>query len=204
VTKAKHQLGQSSGDARRQAIVSSAAHLFEQQGYATATMESIARQVGLAKPTLYHYFASKDDILFAIHEEFIDLLIERISQRTALALSPSEHLQGIVEDVLGLMHSHRGHVRVFFEHYRELPTAQQEVIREKRDAYETVVTNIIETGVADGSLRPVNPRLLSLAMFGMTNWAYQWYRTDGPLDVASLAAVFWGFLADGIVTRSHT
>ena len=191
-------LERSPSDERRQAIVASAATLFEQQGYATASMESIARQVGLAKPTLYHYFASKDDILFAIHEEFIDLLIERINERSARSLTPSEQLRGVVEDVLGLMRSHRGHVRVFFEHYRELPAAQQEVIRAKRDSYESVVTGIIESGIATGQLRPVHPRLLSLAMFGMTNWAYQWYRADGPLDVPDLAAVFWGILADGI------
>lgn len=197
-------LERSPSDERRQAIVDSAATLFEQQGYATASMESIARQVGLAKPTLYHYFASKDDILFAIHEEFIDLLIERIHERSARSLAPSEQLQGVVEDVLGLMNSHRGHVRVFFEHYRELPAAQQDVIRAKRDAYESVVTGIIESGIAAGQLRSVNPRLLSLAMFGMTNWAYQWFRADGPLDVADLAAVFWGFLADGIRSPEDT
>lgn len=186
-------------DGRRKQIVASAAQIFEHQGYASATMESIARQVGLAKPTLYHYFASKDDIFFAIHEEFIDLLIDGLAERAARGLSVTKQLREVIEDVFGLMQSHRGHVRVFFEHYRELPSEHQDIIRTKRDSYEASVRAIIDQGIADGSLREVNSRLVSLAMFGMSNWAYQWYRPDGPMDIHALADVFWEFLAGGIV-----
>ena len=75
---------------RRQQIISLAAGLFDQSGYSSTTMDDIAREVGVAKPTLYHYFPSKDDILHAIHEEFIDLLMsrhERALRRPACAPS---------------------------------------------------------------------------------------------------------------------
>lgn len=185
-------------DARRRDIVSTAAQLFETEGYATTSMERIARAVGLAKPSLYHYFASKDDILFAIHEEFINLLIDRKAQRASAQLSPAQELLEVFGDVFDLMDSHRGHVRVFFEHYRELPESQQEVIREKRDAYERSVEADVAAGIESGEFRPVQPHLVTFALFGMSNWSYQWYRSNGPLTARQIAVQFWDYLVRGI------
>ncbi|MDO8308655.1 MAG: TetR/AcrR family transcriptional regulator [Actinomycetota bacterium] len=188
-------------DVRRRDIVATAAQLFETEGFATTSMERIARAVGLAKPSLYHYFASKDDILFAIHEEFINLLVERQEQRAVARLSPPQELLEVFGDVFDLMDTHRGHVRVFFEHYRELPITQQEVIKAKRDAYERSVEAVIVAGNETGELRGVDPRLVTLALFGMSNWAYQWFRSGGPLTARQVAVQFWDYLMRGIGTE---
>lgn len=183
---------------KRREIVTTAAALFESEGYSTTSMAAIARANGLAKPSLYHYFASKDEILFAIHDEFIDLLIDRRDRRVEALLSPEDELREVFGDVFELMDSHRGHVRVFFEHYRELPEQQQQVIRRKRDAYEGWVEGVVRRGNETGAFRPVNPRLVTLALFGMSNWAYQWYRSDGPMTSRQIALNFWDYLIRGI------
>jgi AcrR family transcriptional regulator len=185
---------------KRREIVSTAAALFETEGYSTTSMAAIARANGLAKPSLYHYFSSKDDILFAIHDEFIDLLIDRRDRRAAALLGPEDELREVFGDVFELMDTHRGHVRVFFEHYRELPVQQQQVIRTKRDDYEAWVEGIVRLGNDSGAFRQVDPRLVTLALFGMTNWAYQWYRSNGPLTSRQIAVHFWDYLIRGIGT----
>lgn len=183
---------------KRREIVSTAAALFEAQGFKITSMAAIARANGLAKASLYHYFASKDDILFAIHDEFIDLLITRRDSRTQAALSPVQELREVVGDVFDLMDSHRGHVRVFFENYRELSESHREVIRAKRDHYEGWVEGVVLRGNVCGSFRDVNPRLVTLALFGMTNWAYQWYRSSGPMTSRQIAEHFFDYLIHGI------
>lgn len=186
-------------DQRRQEIAASAAALFEQSGYATASMGEIARAAGLAKPTLYHYFASKDEILFTIHEQFITTLMRRLAERDGMDLSASQHVQAVIEDVFIVIGTHQGHVRVFFEHYRELPPAQQEPIREMRDDYERRVQALIAAGMQSGEFRPSDPRLVVLALFGMCNWAYQWYRPNGPMEPQELARQFSAYLLAGLV-----
>lgn len=183
---------------KRREIADTAAILFEATGYSTTSMAEIARANGLAKPSLYHYFASKDELLFAIHDEFINLLIDRRDQRAAAGLEPEEELRSVFIDVFELMDSHRGHVRVFFEHYRELPEEQQQVIRAKRDDYEAYVQGTVRRASATGRFRDVDPRLVTLALFGMTNWAYQWYRSQGPMTSDQIAVEFCDFLIRGI------
>ncbi|WP_341241192.1 TetR/AcrR family transcriptional regulator [uncultured Nocardioides sp.] len=189
----------SSGE-RRQQVVTLAAGLFDKSGYSSTTMDDIAREVGVAKPTLYHYFPSKDDILHAIHEEFIDLLIDRHLSRLDTGLRSEQLLLEVMADILELMETHRGHVRVFFEHHRELTVEARGPIKLKRDRYEKIVEELIADGVATGVIRPVDTHLAALATFGMCNWAYQWYRPDGKLRSRELAYQFWNYLLYGLGT----
>lgn len=185
---------------RRQQIISIAASLFDKSGYTSTTMDDIAREVGVAKPTLYHYFPSKDDILHAIHEEFIDLLISRHEAREGTGLRPEQLLLEAMADILELMETHRGHVRVFFEHHRELPAEARGPIKVKRDRYEQIVEDLISQGIDLGVFRDVDSHLATLAAFGMCNWAYQWYRAGGTLRSREIAYQFWNYLVYGLGT----
>jgi TetR/AcrR family transcriptional regulator, cholesterol catabolism regulator len=187
----------STGDRRRE-IVRTAADLFERSGYAATTMDDIAAAVGLAKPTLYHYFTSKDRILVAIYEEYSGLLLERHEQRLHVGLSPEQMLLEVMADILELMETHRGHVRVFYERHREVPDEARAEIRRKRERYRLMVEEIFTKGVESGAFRDVDVHLARLAAFGMCNWAYQWYQSDGALRPRELAYQFWGFLVYGI------
>jgi AcrR family transcriptional regulator len=95
--------------------------LFDAHGYRNTSLEDVALLVSIAKPTLYHYFQSKEEILRFIHEEFIQLLTEKYLQRVGSGVEPEELVLGAMKDILSLMVSHRGYVSVFFEHRRELP-----------------------------------------------------------------------------------
>jgi TetR/AcrR family transcriptional regulator, cholesterol catabolism regulator len=184
-------------NARRADIATKAAALFEEKGFHNASMENIAEAVGVRKPTLYHYFPSKDDILYEIHDEFIELLIQRQERRAAVAMPPVHMLREIMGDVLELMDTHRGHVRVFFEHRRELNDTQYAAIAAKREHYENMVREVIVRGSEDGTLRNLDPDLATLALGGMCTWAYQWYRPDGRLASRDIAYIFWEYLMFG-------
>jgi TetR/AcrR family transcriptional regulator, cholesterol catabolism regulator len=182
---------------KRHEIASAAAELFNRSGYAMTTMDHIAKAVNLAKPTLYHYFRSKDSILTCIHEEVIDLLLHGYDARAKNGLPPDEMLLEVMADTLGLMHTHRGHMGVFFEYNRELSPASRRKIWRKRDRYLSLVEGLFEQGIADGYFRVLDVSLAVQAMFGMCNWAYHWYRSDGPLSTPEIAYEFWGYLIHG-------
>jgi AcrR family transcriptional regulator len=188
----------SAADQRRHEIIDLVADLFDRHGYAKVTMEQIALRAGIAKSTLYHYFRGKEEILRGIHESFMDLLLERHADRQRLGLAPADLILGVMTDILGLMQTHRGHVRVYFEHHRELPQAVREEIRAKRDRYEGLVREAVEAGVATGQFRDVDPTTTTLAIFGMCNWAYQWWRPQAGADPARTALRMWDLVMHGL------
>lgn len=188
----------SAADLRRAEVITLAARLFDERGYASVSMEQIAAAAGIAKPTLYHYFKGKDEILRGIHETSIDILLQRQDERVRLGLAPADLLLGAMTDIFGLMETHRGHVRVFFEHHRELPDAARSEIRVKRDRYQRLVRDAITDGVRAGSFRDVDPDVATLAVFGVCNWAYQWWRPGSGADPALTAQKMWDLIIRGL------
>lgn len=184
-------------DARRREIIDEAARLFDNTGYTHANMDDIALSVGIAKPTLYHYFRSKDEILYGIYVTFLDVLLDRHAGRLHAGLDSRQLLLEIMTDILELMETHRGHVRALFEHHRELPPARWAEIRAKRDSYESMVRDVIREGVERGELREIDPQLATLGMLGMCNWAYQWYRKGSTMRPREIAYTFWNFIMYG-------
>jgi AcrR family transcriptional regulator len=184
--------------------VESAAELFDAQGYGNTSMEDVALSVSIAKPTLYHYFRSKEEILRSIHEEFIQLLIQKYLQRVSAGSEPEELVSGAMKDILSLMVTHRGYVRVFFEHHRELPPEARRYVASQRDAYESLVQSAIGAGQARGTFAAAaDTKLVTLALFGMCNWAYQWFDVRGRYTAEEIAAVYWRLLLKGIQPESR-
>jgi TetR/AcrR family transcriptional regulator, cholesterol catabolism regulator len=190
----------SAATVKRSQVVRKAAELFDAAGYHNTGVADIAAAAGISKPTLYHYFASKDEILFWIHEEFMDELIARQERRARLEIAPSTCLLELMSDMLEMTETRPG-VRVFHEHLRELRPDQQQSVREKRDQYESMVEEVIRDGVSSGELRPLDPRLAALGLFGIVNWAYQWFRPDGPLRSRDIAYLFWDIFLNGLAVE---
>jgi len=187
-----------SGESKRRLLVSRAAQLFDEEGYHATSVEDVAEACGIRKPTLYHYFKSKDEILYAIHDEFIDMLVAREHERAKLELSAEQALFEVAGDFMDLLATHRGHVRVFLEHYRELAEEPKAAIKRKRDLYEGSVRSIFERGAAAGEFREIDPRMCMLAFAGMCNWAYHWYDPAGRLSGRQVAFTFWDLFVRGL------
>src|SRR3982750_1689548 len=79
-------------DDKRQLIIERCANLFDSGGYHRATMQFLADEVGLGKPTLFHSFSSKTEILYAIHQQHIAVLIDGLDSERRRGASPREQL----------------------------------------------------------------------------------------------------------------
>jgi AcrR family transcriptional regulator len=189
---------------RKVEIVASAAELFDTRGFHATSMEDIADAVGLRKPSLYHYFKSKDEILFLIHDEFIEILLQRHARRMTLDMDRKTLLLEAMGDILELMETHRGHIRVFFEAHRELPQDRHDEIVEKRTRYQQMITEVLEEMIEAGEVRPVRADLAAQGIFGMCTWAYQWFRPDGPLRPRDIAYFFWDAILNGLSVPAPT
>lgn len=188
-----------SGNTRREQIIEVAAELFDRRGYHETSMQSIADRAGLRKPSLYHYFRSKDDILVELHETLMSVVIGRQEERLeAGRLAPREQLRAMMHDVIGLMESHPGYLRIFFESARELPLDARTSVAAQRTRYRGMVTAVLEAGVEAGEFGDLDPELTSIAALSLMNWTYQWFRRSGPLSADEVADRFWNLLMNGI------
>jgi AcrR family transcriptional regulator len=171
-------------DVKRRLIVDTAAALFDERGYHQTSIADLAAASGLAKPTFYHYFDSKSDVLREIHNS-VDLpLGERMRARLESSDPAGELVRQTIQDTMRAMAEHRSHLRVFFEHHRELRPEDRTSVRVARRRYEDGLVEIIRRGVASGEFRDLDPQLTALAIFGLCNWSYQWLPRDVTVEQA--------------------
>jgi len=160
-------------DEKRAMIIEGCATLFDKVGYHNTSMQMLADEVGLGKPTLYHYFPSKNAILYAIHDSHITGLL------TSLESRPGANREDILRlaciDILKEIAEHPGYVRAFMDNYQELEGEMKESIRTARRTYFNYIKDVIVSGAESGEFRKTDPILSTYAFLGMCNWAYKWY-----------------------------
>ncbi len=186
---------------RRADIAREAANLFEKVGYHRVNMEMIAEAAGLKKPTLYHYVAGKEDILFNMQEAMILPLRDRLNERLEAGVDTLSILRGIYEDIFRNLHDSPGTVRSFFEHQRDVGPQREADIRKQRVEYTAQVMTVISDGMDSGIINRADVRLMALCFFGIANWAYQWYRPGRDPEPEVIAGQCFDIFARGLAAR---
>lgn len=187
-------------DAKAQAIMDRAAALFARTGYPNAKMLDLARACGASKSMLYHYFPTKEDLLFSMLQEHLATLIAAIEQSGREAKTPAERLRSFVEVYTQRSAQARRRHMVAMNDVKFLPASRQSPLL---DLEREVV------GLLGGLLRQLNPRLhralykpYALLLIGMLNWTETWYRPKGTIGPQELSDRIWrlflrGFPAEG-------
>lgn len=162
-------------DEKRLEIIEHCARLFDKVGYHYATMQMLADEVGLGKPTLYHYFPSKTDILYEMHQMHIDAMIQGLDAAADKGLDDAQMLVHACAFTLREIAEHPGYVRAFMDHYSELEGKQRTEIRKRRQEYYDRIRGFITGGISKGKFRKCDADIATLAFLGMCNYAYKWY-----------------------------
>jgi AcrR family transcriptional regulator len=190
VVSAKH-------DDKRTAILLSAAKLFASNGYEATSLDMIAEQMGMHKATLYHYFPSKEQVLYqCLIKSFGDLeevLVRMEDKRTPVL----ERLREFVRRVALAQNNEYGRCLVLVGS-RPLELMPDDGIRQFQRRLDQTVRSLIKEGIKDGSVRDCHPGLFSALLFGGLNWVPRWHRNDGRLSVEQVADAFVDILLNGV------
>jgi AcrR family transcriptional regulator len=183
---------------QRSDIVQAAAQIFRQKGYHAASMQDIADAVGLQKASLYHHVESKQDILLAILDQVLDLLIGDLEQVVESDLSPDEKLRRAMHVYLQRLTKDSDLASVLLFDYRSLDPSLRSRQNARRDAYENLWRQIVRQGIKEGAFRKVDEAVTVFALLGLQNWTITWFRKNGHLSADTLADRFSDLILDGL------
>lgn len=181
-------------------VVDAAAKVFQEKGFAAASLEDIAVEVGMRKGSLYHYINSKEDLLFAVVSEPAARILDELQRVSALDLPPSEKLRQAALTHATVLDETFVYASVYL---REIAGNQRFVEWAARDRdYRLLLTSIVRQGVARGDFAPnINAGTTTLAFIGALNWMTHWYRPGGPLPASVIADQICSTFLNGLISR---
>lgn len=183
---------------RREQILEIATHLF-QKGFRATSLDHVAAEMGVTRPALYYYFRSKEELLAAIYDRAVGVLIDRAAELFAQGLEPDALLRRLIEVHVRTMLQERPIVRVYFQEKDSLGEVASRSVKAKEVAFTKMMASAIKAGQAKRMFRPGNPELIVNSILGMLIWVHEWYRPERHLE-EDISAMFWQLLACGLLT----
>jgi AcrR family transcriptional regulator len=163
--------------------------LFAEHGYAQTSVQQIVDAAGVTKGALYHYFKSKDDLLFDIYDRLLSMQREHLDAIVAEGLSPAQTIRLVCEDVIVTSIEGLADGAVFFRSQHMLSEKRQREVKQRRRDYNDAFEAILDQGRASGAFRTdIPPAILIANFFSDVHYLAQWYSPGGPLTKQQVAS----------------
>lgn len=185
---------------KREAVLRAAVQVFLEKGYHRATMNDVAERLNITKPALYNYFGSKDEILFeccVLGQERIDEAITEIDAGGGVGLAK---LRKLIRAYAEVMTTDYGAGLIRFD-TRDLSERNSRTLRAAKKDIDRAFRTYVAEGIADGSIKPCDPKLAAFAIAGSLNWIGHWFQPGGDLSAGDVANEFATRLTDGLAAR---
>ena len=186
-------------DLKREAILDIAAQCFASRSYPAASMNEIATACGTSKARLYHYYDSKEAILFDLMDRYTQRLLTLIAQAEANAQRRNLTDRAALHEL----------IRAFLQEYESSATrhvallndtqflsdapdtglagqSPRELILNRQRDVVAAVTRALKRAYPE-RLTPANQTAITMMLFGMINWTFTWLRPGGPISYVAFA-----------------
>jgi TetR/AcrR family transcriptional regulator, cholesterol catabolism regulator len=186
-------------EARRNEIIAIAARLFHRRGYRDVGMRDIALEANIKAASLYHHFASKDDLLRAvIFQATHDFIVRRAGIFNSTS-SPTEYLAALLSAHLLHIWMHHEQSWVAIHELHRLPPHQVAEVQGHRIDYQRDVVKAIEAGVESGELSCEKPSFTALAILDMINGSVAWFRAEDRAQMDEAVELYLEMIITGVL-----
>jgi AcrR family transcriptional regulator len=181
--RARSPCPQSRFDRRLSEILAHATDVFDEKGYAGASMRDLSRASGMSLAGLYYYFESKEKLLYLIQRHTFTTILERLRARLEGVTDPEERIRVFILNHLEYFLANQKAMKVLSHEDEVLKNGYgTEIAGIKREYVRTCVELMEQLKRAEDL--DFSSRTAALSLFGMMNWIYTWYkpRVDGDAE----------------------
>jgi AcrR family transcriptional regulator len=185
-------------DRRLSKLLHHAAHIFCEKGYEGASMRDLSRAAGMSLAGLYHYFDSKEDLLYLIQKHTFRTIIERLQGRLKESRDAEQRVRIFIENHLEYFLANKEAMKVLTHEDETLKNGRGAEIRAIKREYYKICLDLLEDLRREKGLQ-FSGRLAVLGLFGMINWIYTWHNARVDLDAGELAEEMSNLFLRGVL-----
>jgi AcrR family transcriptional regulator len=197
----RSRAGRVNGARREQEVLDAAAKVFFSRGYADASVQDIADELGILKGSLYHYIDSKEDLLFRLIIEVHDEVQSILEEVNALeGVGSLQRLHEYFTRQAAYMTRNLAKLAIYYHDMDQLSGQRHNDLAAKRVVHTRYVADLIKQAQVEGDVaQDLDPQLMGQFAFGTLIWMYRWYKPSGKFKADDVA----NGLADFITRSLH-
>jgi AcrR family transcriptional regulator len=183
----------------RDRLLGAAVDLFAENGFDGTSVQEIVARAEVTKGAMYHYFRSKDDLLYEIYHGLISQQLAGQERILAAGLPPADALRALIRDVVETTTAQLARAAVFSREMHKLAAEPMAALRAQRRRYHEGLRDLIAAGQKAGDFTEVaSAETVTLIVFGIVNQLPQWYQPRGPKTPRQLADELADFVLAGL------
>jgi len=188
-------------EAKRTAVLSTAAQLFNEKGFHATSLDDIAARLHVSKPTLYYYVKNKDEILIACVRRGLEMMHAGIEETRKAGGSAIAQLVACMRTYTRIVTMDFGMcvIRIADD---ELPPKSRKELRRLKSGIDMEFRRLVVAGVEEGSIAPCDPKMTAFLIAGALGWIGRWYQPGGEYEPEQIADQFIATLCGGILQLS--
>lgn len=163
---------------RREEIYEKAMELFIAEGYDQTPLSRIAKALGLAKAGLYHYFTSKEELLFFIHERNLKRDLIPIMEAAEKMTDPEQRLSYLIKEYTKASMARDASQRVLVHEVDKLAPEHRKIINQAWRRFFDLIRSSISELEESGKCKKLNKTFAAFALIGMCRWTFNWYNNE--------------------------
>ncbi|HEY6349229.1 MAG TPA: TetR/AcrR family transcriptional regulator [Candidatus Angelobacter sp.] len=181
-----HEVNDTRFDRRMADLLTHASNIFCEKGYQGASMRDLSRATGMSLAGLYHYFESKEELLYLIQKHTFTTIIETLRQRLAGSTDPEERIRIFIHSHLEYSLANKQAMKVLVHEDDTLKNGRGAEVAAIKKEYYHICFNLLEDFRRSHGLE-FSGRLAVLSLFGMINWIHTWHNPRVDADATTLA-----------------
>ena len=187
---------------KQEKIGNAAAKVFNKKGFLETNIDDIAAAAKLSKGGIYHYFSSKDEILFFILDSYMDIVLKDLEKELQSFKDSTSKIKFIIDRHIGLYANYMAQAKTLLHDAHCLSPKHFKSIKVKEREYYRIVMEVLsEFFEGLGDIKQEELKAMSFLLFGMCNWTSHWYDPKGPINPQELSSITWSVFMKGISER---
>jgi len=172
-------------------VLDAAVDLFARQGYDATSVAQVINRAGVTKGGFYHYYASKEELLYEVYGDLIARQLAALEQILAQRLRPADTLRALIGDLVESTAASAQRALVFWRELNRLDDDRTVQYRRDRRRYHDAVVRLVRKGQAAGEFSHVaSAEIVAFTIFGLVNELPIWYRPNGRKKATQIGHEF--------------
>ncbi|EEN87378.1 TetR/AcrR family transcriptional regulator [Rhodococcus qingshengii] len=178
-------------------LLAVAVKVFNDKGYDGASMEVLAKKLGITKSSIYHHVSGKSELLELALSRALNALFAVTTEEGATTGPYIDRLEYLVRRSVEVLVAELPYVTLLLR-VRGNTTVERAALARRRE-FDNFVGGLVASAAAEGDLRPdIEPALASKLMFGTVNSLIEWYRPRAGESVSDIADAVVAVTFDGL------